>query len=576
MSPLGAALLALAALAGPVLLLSVMSPEFPIDDAYIHFQYARNFAETGRMEFNLGEFRGLGTTSLLWVLLLAGGVKLGVSPENGALLLGVLAALCCAFCVRELVLPAFRRLRPEHAESLALGVAVLVALSGNLIWFSLSGMETSVFLSLCLLALVAYQRGCYSLLGASIGLAALCRPEGLALIPALLAVEIVRVRSGGRALWGRWALAAVLVAVPVILWLVWLHSQTGTWLPTSFSGKRICQLAAIDRFIEKMPWLGLYVGSAQALFVFTWLAYILMYVFGVASVPGPTLSYSGEVGASVSAQLSWTGMAIAVLVMVPLVVLGIRELVRFCRAADLRDPCELGVLATWIWVMLHNAAYMVMLPTLGTTTRYEAINHVLIWWVVALGLCAVRSRRVLYVPAVLVLTVLVGSNLAYWRGVYEANLAHMHQVRIAAARYLATELPPTARVAAFDIGALRYFGERTIVDLGGLTDTDFTTYQAQGRVDQYLKDRRVDYIALPEKHSTDREALFDFAQYLGITQSPMFDLELLASFETDRDLWKRGFDATANYQPAVRVRKVHWRDSRWTAQPGDGHIPGEG
>jgi hypothetical protein len=39
----------------------------------------------------------------------------------------------------------------------------------------------------------------------------------------------------------------------------------------------------------------------------------------------------------------------------------------------------------------------------------------------------------------------------------------------------------------------------------------------------------------------------------------MFDDRLLAEFETDRDLWLRGMEATGNYQPAVRVRKVNWR-----------------
>ncbi len=555
----GTLLLGLATLLGAGMVLSVMAPEFPMDDSYIHFQYAKNFAATGRMEFNLDEFRGLGTTSLLWVLLLAGGIKLGITPETGALFLGIMSVLVCALCVHELVLATFRRTLPRHAEDMALGTGLLCALSGNMLWFAVSGMETTLCLALALCSLVAYGRGRYGAMGIGIGLTALCRPDGLALLPAVFIAEVLRVRAGGRARWGGWALAAVLVAIPVGLWLVWLHGQTGHWLPTSFAGKRICQLAAIDRFIEKVPWLGLYGGSAQALYVVLWVGYTLMYLFGVGTVPGPAMGFTSTVGTSVTVHLSYPGIALAALVMVPLLVLGARELCRFWRAAGLRDFAQAAVVAVWTWALFHNLAYLAMLPTMGTTSRYQAINHILIWWLVALGIGAIRPRRSLYVPALAALCLVVACNLVYWRGTYEANVAHMRQVRIAAARYLATELPPGARVAAFDIGALRYFGQRTIVDLGGLTDTEFTTYQKQRRVDRYLKDREVDYLALPEKHSTDPEALFDFARYLGIDHTPMFDDRLLAEFETDRDLWLRGMEATGNYQPAVRVRKVNWR-----------------
>src|SRR5204863_68876 len=53
--------------------------DFVNDDAYISFRYARNLAEHGQLVFNVGE-RVEGFTNFLWTVLLAGGIKLGLSP----------------------------------------------------------------------------------------------------------------------------------------------------------------------------------------------------------------------------------------------------------------------------------------------------------------------------------------------------------------------------------------------------------------------------------------------------------------------------------------------------------------
>ena len=74
---------------------------FPMDDTYIHFVYARNLAERGRLFFNFTHEAGVGTTSILWVLLLAAGLKLGISSAILAKLLGVasLVVVCMVLYV---------------------------------------------------------------------------------------------------------------------------------------------------------------------------------------------------------------------------------------------------------------------------------------------------------------------------------------------------------------------------------------------------------------------------------------------------------------------------------------------
>ena len=80
--PLIAALLAL--VSGLVVLSQGVSlPDgsrvLPLDDAYIHLQYAWQAAQGHFLEYNTGDVPTTGATSLLYLLILAGGFALGIT-----------------------------------------------------------------------------------------------------------------------------------------------------------------------------------------------------------------------------------------------------------------------------------------------------------------------------------------------------------------------------------------------------------------------------------------------------------------------------------------------------------------
>lgn len=561
-------------LLGPAILLAGHPRDFPMDDAYIHFQYAQSLAARGTLEFNPGEFRGLGTTSLLWPLLLAGGIKLGIDPVIGANVLGILSLFVAALCVCALARPMFLRpeTEPGRTPSGAVLIAGLFALSGNVLWFTLSGMETTMFLALGLLTLACYQRDSWWGVGVGTGLAFWCRPEGLVLAPTILLLEVLCLRRGGSVRWGSWLTAAVLAAVVAAPWVLYVHQNTGHWLPTTFAGKRIVHGDAIEHFLAKVPALGLWTGAAQPLFVLLWLGYVVAYVFGTVAMPGPALMLKQNLGAAVAVRLSVLGLALFAFVVIPLLVRGAREAARFLRSRDLQapegidlrttSPLVLGTIGVWVWALLHNLTYLVLLPDTGTATRYQAVNHLLLWWLVGLGLMVPWRKQWKATAAALAVALIVVADVGYWRGVFGANLDHMRNARIAAAEYMARELPPGVPVGAYDIGALRYFGNHPIIDLGGLTDTEFVRYQLDDKVDQYLKDRGAQYLALPSRQTGDAQALFEFATYLGLDRSPLFRMTEIACFEIDRDRWLQGVQATGNYQPSVRIFRLDWKDQQ--------------
>lgn len=113
----------------------------PLDDAYIHFQYARALAEGHPFRFQAGEPATSGATSLLWPVLLAPFWLLGAHDEwilwpAWALSFAALGAL--AFEARGIV----EKLAGKAAGA---GAAMMVLAFPAFTWFAASGMEVVPF-----------------------------------------------------------------------------------------------------------------------------------------------------------------------------------------------------------------------------------------------------------------------------------------------------------------------------------------------------------------------------------------------------------------------------------------------
>ena len=139
---------------------------------------------------------------------------------------------------------------------------------------------------------------------------------------------------------------------------------------------------------------------------------------------------------------------------------------------------------------------------------------------------------------------------------YDANLDHMHDVRIMAARFVRDTFPSRQLCAAYDVGALRYYSQRPILDLGGLIDPNAVRVFESGAADRYLLDHGVSCLVLPGRTGRTDEGWFDFARILGLTTSRLIKLHLVNAFEIDRRRWLQGYLPTVNYQASVTVYRV--------------------
>jgi hypothetical protein len=539
-----AVLLTLAAAASAAFLLPSWE-EFPMDDAYIHLVYAQNLAEQGDLFFNTRGEPGIGTSSILWTLLLAGAESVGLPMALVAKGLGILSLVAAAAAAYLLLLPIWGSWR-------SMACAVLVVLSGNMLWFALCGMETMLFLALGLLGLLAYRGRRWWVTGLILGLATLTRIEGAALVAAIAGLDILGQRKIGKGLVTAVAVWALLCAP----WFVFLVVRTGHLLPTSGIGKHFTSQLTIREVMERSPGLGRLASLPGVIYVAAWLVFLLEFDLGGMALPPPRLTVATTVESPDYAVSIWA-IVLWVAAIGPLLWAGLRRLPSpsaWKRWNLDRDRQVLLVLAAWI--LMHNLSYALYLPIPGTASRYAPGNHLALWMLLSAGLFALKFRPATRVFFGAVVAAIALANLAYWNGVYDANMEHMTSVRIAAARYLREELSPGDRCAAFDIGAVRYHSERPIVDLGGLIEPNAQTVFEAGTVDQYLLDARATCLVVPGRGGPTKEGWFDLLAMSGLAHSDKLALEEEALFEIGYDRWLQGFQATANYQASVVLYRI--------------------
>ncbi|MBZ0307001.1 MAG: hypothetical protein K8I82_13105, partial [Anaerolineae bacterium] len=108
----------------------------PLDDTYIHFQYARQMAEGHPYQYNSGDDPTSGATSFLYAPLLAAGYGLGfkeLALAYWAVGIGAVCLLLSAWLIYQLL---------PTGSGIAYLMTFLFVLMGAMSWAAFSGMET--------------------------------------------------------------------------------------------------------------------------------------------------------------------------------------------------------------------------------------------------------------------------------------------------------------------------------------------------------------------------------------------------------------------------------------------------
>lgn len=463
-----------------VFFLSDILPEggVPFDDAWIHFVFARNIAEHGELSFNPNRWSG-GTTSLLWDVLLAIGYRLSGNMLATAYGLGT------AFYVLGSVLFYFllEKIYEDQLEGqeVALAASVGLAVLCYIPYLALSGMDTLLFLALSIGSLTLFVYGKHHWVKWLLAALILTRIEGIILTVLLIIAYTLQKQNSQQ--YKRRITIALPPFFALVLYLLFNKLVTGSYLPTTMAGRR---------WLWGLPEELWALDSQRTLRFFRDWWYIIKYFI---------ISDNGF-------------FHTLFLILIPLGVLGL--LINYIR----QPMRSLGLVLFTTWVLLHNLLYLALAPI--ASWRHQVPNLVLLpvlainGWLFGIRMLQVRFRILVTALGGLILLLCLLPRTILYQQIYTKNVEHINHVHAAAGKWISEHLPENAVVAAFDIGAIRYFGNRQTLDLGGLIDINFVhRYLYPRRVEKYLCENDATHLAIPEPVGGQT----DLKQRLGLLNS---------------------------------------------------------
>lgn len=440
----------------------------PLDDVYIHLQYARQLGLGEPFRYFAGEPVTTGASSLLYAFVLGAAYAVGFT---GQLLLAFaigFGALCGAAATALTYLLALRL----AGRTVALWTGVLVMVSGPLLWGAVSGMEVGLVALLVVGAVYAFVReqlrARFLVTPVVATLLALARPEGLIVAVGLVVAmlwTIPRVVPAAHRSW--WA--PVLVVLPLLAGagqLLFNHLATGSVQAAGVQAKSWLHQGLLMQPLEV---------ADQTLRNLREMAASLAGLSGQDFLPPGTLVLVvlGLAALWVGGRRTLTVVLVFGLVMVLL---------------------SLATLSTAQWQNLRYLQPFVPLLLLLAVLGVDGLARV-----------AGTGRRPIVLHGLLVVLLLF-SVLATptWAVRLGQQASAMREGPVSVGNWLSGHVPPGSSVAVNDVGAAAWFGGHRTVDLVGLTTPGMDRASRNGAGTLYEALRH-----LPEEKRPDYFAVFD-------------------------------------------------------------------
>lgn len=399
----------------------------PLDDAWIHFQFARNLSRGLGFSFNPGEPTP-GSTAPLWTLMLA---AVGLVTEEFLVSSLVISSL---FFLVAIVLTYGFTFYLTQSRFTAFVAALGVTFSGRLLWAGLSGMETMAFTALSLGAVWSYSR------------------KGLAPLPALLFGLASQLRPIGHALF--------FLALVDTVWLLLARYK---------SSQGIENLTVMEIARKYGPPLLIYAVISTPYVLFS---------LSTTGRPLPNTYYAKvDTDQFISlrtlretALLLWRDNPVAI-VLAPF---GIVTIWRRCRLVILwlvALPLLAAIVVDFVW---HHGRYtMPIIPFLMIVAASGAFW--LFEWFETRTQSSYENvlfKNLIAITLVAIFIAAGAAKIPTWARMLGDNTREILEIDVALGEWLQANTPNEATIAVDDIGAIGYLSERKIIDLNGLVSPE--------------------------------------------------------------------------------------------------------
>lgn len=387
---------------------------YPLDDAWIHQTFARNLVHYRQFAYSQG-VPSAGSTAPLWTFLLSIGYLFTGNNYTWTMILGWASLVTLGWLGEGI----FARITDRY-DSRIPWVGLLLMLEWHFVWAAASGMETLILadISLGILLILLGKKIRWFVVGILIGLGIWIRPDALMLLGPVIVILIITIsqrKAGGKDA-GWLILGAILLFIP---YLLFNHSISGNFWPNTFFAKQLEYQEILQLPLLTRVWT-----------VFQ------QHIVGMGILLLPGLFYR-----------IWVS----------------------CRNKEWR------LLTFVIWWAGFLLVYAMRLPVGYQHGRYEIPVMPFFLIVSGSGVYAIwrlcQNRRI---PRILstawVLAIIIVNTAFYWLGArtYATDVAIIESEMVDTAKWINANTPQESVIAAHDIGALGFFGERQILDLAGL------------------------------------------------------------------------------------------------------------
>ncbi|MBP8002423.1 MAG: hypothetical protein KA314_28160 [Chloroflexi bacterium] len=419
----------------------------PLDDAWIHYQFARNLAQGDGFSYNPGEPTP-GSTAPLWTLMLAGVGLFTTDFLIPSLILSTFFLMLTVWLTYGFTwdllgdaatggrgdggtLSPSRPLALSPRPIWAIMAALGVILTGRMMWAGLAAMETTAFAAASVAAVWAYHRqGLRPLPVLLFALGGQLRPEGHALFALAVADTLLTCWQTSRWQWRQLLTAGLIYGAIAAPYALFSLSTTGNPLPNTFYAKA---------------------GSQH---FFSWRAW------------RETLAYH------------WQDNPVSLL-LVPLGVIAAAKRHRLLIGWLLGLPLLTAIIVDLIW---HHGRYT--LPLIPFQMIAAALGAA--WLTRHTSRYAPLATRSSLLTAILFGLIILGGviRLPYWAGMLGYNSNEILEIDVAMGHWLAENTPADALIAIDDIGAITFIAQRRIFDLNGLVSPEMWPIirgEAEGR-----------------------------------------------------------------------------------------------